>query len=364
MDTIPANVNKEEESLDNSNNCFDCSKKKGSKFKQNKINNLTHYCMSYEEYNNELDNLQKITNNLHKKKLNYILKQPELSINKRYILLDWIMYLSSKLYFQRKTYCICSNIIDMYFSRTRYKIRTDEIQLVGVTSLIIAAKFEECILPDLDLFIMACDNIYTKKEIIESEIKITMELNWDIKYSCMYDWGNLLTYTWDINVEKFEQIGKIKKNEYPRFYDSSKNNNFLGSFQQIIDFITLDYEYNFMDEKYICINIIFLLVGFANNIFRIDTINKLIENYNIKNKKIISLRKDLIEIFSEICINMELLDQHLEYCYKFFNIKFEKITYKNKMDENDFILLQKHNPSFLRHIQKISEIEAKKMNEH
>ena len=364
MDSAKPNTSKEEKAVNNSKNNIDSSTKEGINLNLNKVNNLAHYYISYDEYNNVLENLQNITNRLHKKKSNYLLKQSELSINRRYILLDWIMYLSSKLYFQRKTYCIASNIVDMYFSRTRFKIRTDQIQLVGVTSLIIAAKFEECTFPNIDFFIMACDNIYTKDQIIETEIRILTELNWDTIYSCMYDWGNLLTYNWDVNIEKLEQTGKIKKDEYPKFYDDTKNSGLLGSFQQIIDFITLDYEYNFMDEKYICIDLIFLLVGLATNIFITnDTNNEVIISYKSKNEKIASLKKIFIEIFNGVNINMQLLNKNFEYCYKFLNIKFEETNYRRKLDEIDYILLQKHNPSFLIRIQELFEMEAKSLND-
>jgi hypothetical protein len=52
-----------------------------------------------------------------------------------------------------------------------------ELQLVGVTAIFLASKYEEMYVPTIDDFVFITDNTYTKAEIRRMEIKILQTLN-------------------------------------------------------------------------------------------------------------------------------------------------------------------------------------------
>lgn len=55
-----------------------------------------------------------------------------------------------------------------------------KLQLVGVTALLVASKYEEILSPDIADFVYMTDNAYTSNEIREMEMDILKELNFDL----------------------------------------------------------------------------------------------------------------------------------------------------------------------------------------
>ena len=268
------------------NNYFD---KNINNIKMNEAPNIfifKPYLTSKDEYiydeNIILDNNIK---ELHKHKTNYLIYQPDLSIKRRFILLDWIMEVSSQLHFKRKTYYTCINLIELYFSKCI--VNTNQIQLVGIACLLISAKNEEITIPTLPYFTKVCDNLYTKSDIRNQEIMILKSLNWRIQYTNLCDLGNLLTYNWD-NI-----INNLNKNfnaqdKYPLFRnDPIYKYLLLDHFFQILDYISLDYLFNFVNEKYICVSVIYIIIGVAKDIFSYKDAFELFNNITpINNKKV------------------------------------------------------------------------------
>ena len=52
-----------------------------------------------------------------------------------------------------------------------------QLQLVGVTAMFLASKYEEMYVPAIDDFVYMTDNTYTKHEIRQMEINILKTLN-------------------------------------------------------------------------------------------------------------------------------------------------------------------------------------------
>ena len=256
----------------------------------NKMNVVTNkfefkpYLTSKDEYKfDENDFLEKEINELHLLKTNYLNYQPDLSIKKRFILLDWIMEVSSQLHFKRKTYYTCVNLIDLFFSKCI--VNTNQIQLIGIACLLISAKNEERFIPQLSILAMLCDNYYCKSEIINQEIIILKTLKWKIQYINLSDLGNLLTDKWDTIINKFNKDDN-NNDKFPIFRnDPEFNNLLLDHFFQFLDYISLDYFYNFLHEKYICVSVIYIIIGVAKKIFSYQNAFQFFNNLNPQNSE-------------------------------------------------------------------------------
>ena len=260
---------------------------------------------------------------LHKQKTNYLLYQPDLNIRKRYILIDWIMEVSSQLHFKRKTYYTCINLIELYFSKCI--VNTNQIQLVGITCLFISAKNEEITIPKLPYFTQVCDNLYTISDIKNQEIMILKSLHWKIQYTNLCDLGNLLTFNWDNIINNLNK--KFSGSEkYPLFRnDPEYKYLLLDHFFQILDYISLDYLFNFVNEKYICIAVIYIIIGVTKNVFSYKDAFELFNNTDpINNQKLRNYQKFFFKLCQEYFkINMiEILDS-LKYVCLFSAITFE-----------------------------------------
>ena len=71
----------------------------------------------------------------------YMDQQPELNSMMRSILIDWIVEVHMKFRLLPETLYLCVNIIDRYLSLV--PIQRKRLQLVGVTALLLACKYEE-----------------------------------------------------------------------------------------------------------------------------------------------------------------------------------------------------------------------------
>jgi cyclin B len=77
-----------------------------------------------------------------------------------------------------ETLYLTVNLIDRYLERK--EVTVPKLQLVGVTALLIASKYEEICPPVLRKLVYICDRAYTRQEIIEMEESILKTLEYRI----------------------------------------------------------------------------------------------------------------------------------------------------------------------------------------
>lgn len=78
----------------------------------------------------------------------------------RAILVDWLIEVHSKFKLQRETLFIAITIIDRFLEKI--KVSKSKLQLVGVSALLIACKYEEIYPPEVKDFVYITDRAYTK----------------------------------------------------------------------------------------------------------------------------------------------------------------------------------------------------------
>jgi len=104
----------------------------------------------------------------------YMRRQNYINENIRAVLVDWLINVHSKLNLLPETLYITVNIIDRYLSLK--ELEKDEIQLLGVSALLIATKYEEIYPPTVKDYIYISKNAYTKQQILEMEMDILSTL--------------------------------------------------------------------------------------------------------------------------------------------------------------------------------------------
>ena len=324
------------------------------------------YLTSKDEYKfDENFFLEKEINELHKLKTNYLNYQPDLSIKKRFILLDWIMEVSSQLHFKRKTYYSCVNLIDLYFSKCI--VNTNQIQLVGVACLLISAKNEENIIPQLSIFTMVCENYYSKSEIINQELTILKTLKWKIQYTNLSDLGNMLTVKWDSIINSLNKDTN-NKDKFPVFRnDPVYKNLLLDHFFQFLDYISLDYFFNFLHEKYICISVIYIIIGVAKKVFSYENAFEFFNNINPQNNENFRIFQHFFFNFSKKYYKISMIEilDVLKYVCLFSVIKFETTceNINNELTYEEKNQMQGYNKNNALNFQKLKENrEANNLN--
>ena len=291
---------------------------------------------------------------LHKLKSNYLNYQPDLSVKKRFVLFDWIMEVTFQLRLTKKIYYSSINLIELFFSKSTVDI--NKIQLIGIVCLLISAKNEGIEIPNLSYF----TNLYSKSEILNYELVVLKTLKWKIQYINLCDLANILISKWDsiiIDVNKNFNEG----DKFPIFLNDPKYNNLLfNHYFQLLDYISLDYFYNFLHEKHICVSVMYIIIGVAKKIFTYEDAFQFFNNIKPQNTEISrSYQRFFFNFVKQYFkINtVEILDV-LKYVCLFSVIKFESDidSIYDCIQRKDIIQFQMYNKNNLYNFQKLKEI--------
>ena len=110
----------------------------------------------------------------------YMLKQKELRWKMRSILVDWLVEVHQKFKLLPETLFLAVNIIDRFLSIKA--VQFAKLQLVGVTAMFIAAKYEEVYAPSINQYVYMTDGGYTTEEIMKAERVILSTLDFNLQY--------------------------------------------------------------------------------------------------------------------------------------------------------------------------------------
>nr|CAB3228891.1 G2/mitotic-specific cyclin-B3 [Phallusia mammillata] len=114
----------------------------------------------------------------------YLSKQKEVSSEMRAIVVDWMVEIQESFELNHETLYLAVKLVDHYLQKV--SVSRDRLQLVGATSLLIAAKFDERHPPYVDDFLYICDDTYTKRDLLEMERQILKVIGFDINIPVPY----------------------------------------------------------------------------------------------------------------------------------------------------------------------------------
>uniref|UniRef100_A0A8C2UTC6 G2/mitotic-specific cyclin-B1 n=1 Tax=Chinchilla lanigera TaxID=34839 RepID=A0A8C2UTC6_CHILA len=102
----------------------------------------------------------------------------EITGNMRAILIDWLVQVQMKFRLLQETMYMTVSIIDRFMQNNC--VPKKMLQLVGVTAMFIASKYEEMYPPEIGDFAYVTNNTYTKHQIRQMEMKILRVLNFGL----------------------------------------------------------------------------------------------------------------------------------------------------------------------------------------
>ena len=98
---------------------------------------------------------------------NYMLCQADINDKMRAILVDWLVEVHLKFKLMPETLFLTVNLIDRYLSLA--PVTRKNLQLVGVTAMLLASKYEEIWAPEVRDFVYISDKAYTREQILACE---------------------------------------------------------------------------------------------------------------------------------------------------------------------------------------------------
>lgn len=120
----------------------------------------------------------------------YMDRQLHVNAKMRAILVDWLVDVHRKYKLRNETLFLAVGYVDRFLER-RVTARR-HLQLVGVTALLIAAKFEEQYPPQVKEFVYVTDKAYTEDEVMKMEVMMLNVL--DFKVSRPTAWNFFQRY--------------------------------------------------------------------------------------------------------------------------------------------------------------------------
>lgn len=97
----------------------------------------------------------------------YMSKQSDINDRMRAILIDWLVEVHLKFKLIPETLFLAHNLIDRFLSKKN--VMRKNLQLVGVTAMLIASKYEEIYAPEVRDFVYISDKAYNRDQILGME---------------------------------------------------------------------------------------------------------------------------------------------------------------------------------------------------
>ncbi|PIN22107.1 G2/Mitotic-specific cyclin A [Handroanthus impetiginosus] len=104
--------------------------------------------------------------------------QKDVTANMRGVLIDWLVEVAEEYKLLSDTLCLTVSYIDRFLSKNA--INRQRLQLLGVSSMLIASKYEEISPPHVEDFCYITDNTYTKEEVVKMETDVLKSLSFEM----------------------------------------------------------------------------------------------------------------------------------------------------------------------------------------
>ena len=120
----------------------------------------------------------------------YFSFQPEINPQMRTILIDWLVEVHQKFFFDEETIFITIQIIDTYLSVK--KISREKLQLLGVAALSLASKHNEIKFRHMQEYSFITDFAYSTDEILKFENEVFSALEFNLLFQTQYSFYRVL----------------------------------------------------------------------------------------------------------------------------------------------------------------------------
>ncbi|KYR02275.1 G2/M-specific cyclinB [Tieghemostelium lacteum] len=130
------------------------------------------------EYVNEIFQYYREKEQVDRINPDYMSSQYQITEKMRAILIDWMMAVHVRFKLLSETYFLSVNIVDRYLAKQQTPM--SKLQLVGITAILLACKYEEIYAPQIKDFIETSDNACTHTEVLFMERSILQVLQFNM----------------------------------------------------------------------------------------------------------------------------------------------------------------------------------------
>lgn len=231
-------------------------------------------------------------------KPNFMKNQKDINCRMRAIIVNWIIEVHDRFKLLPDTLFLSIIIFDRYMSIIN-NIDKNRLQLIGVTSLLIACKYEEIFSPEMRDFICILDREYEKEDLMDQENNMLKILKFEVIYPTSLRYYEILRIEFGIE-DKYCKYGNY-----------------------LLELCLLDCKFSKYLQAVIATTVCFIVLKLAQKI----NFQKFMK-YNIKISE-----KEIMECLIDICFLVEYIDGSI---YPSINKKYKGIGNEIKnIIEND-----------------------------
>ncbi|KAL2895134.1 Cyclin-B2-4 [Bienertia sinuspersici] len=114
----------------------------------------------------------------------YMDRQPDINERMRAILIDWLVEVHYKFELMEETLYLTVNLIDRFLALK--PVMRKKLQLVGVTAMLLASKYEEVSVPVVEDLVLISDKAYSRQEVLEMEKIMINSLQFNLSIPTQY----------------------------------------------------------------------------------------------------------------------------------------------------------------------------------
>ena len=218
---------------------------------------------------------------------NFMKNQKDINCRMRAIIVNWIIEVHDRFKLLPDTLFLSVIIFDRYMSIIN-NIDKNKLQLIGVTSLLIACKYEEIFSPEMRDFVCILDREYERDDLMMEENNILKLLKFEVIYPSSLRYYEILRIEFGIE-EKYYKYGNY-----------------------LLELTLLDCKFSKYSQAVIATTVCFMVMKLVQKV----NIQKFM-NYNIKISE-----KEIMDCLIDICFLVEYIDGSI---YPSINKKYKGI---------------------------------------
>ena len=115
----------------------------------------------------------------------------------RGILVDWLVEVAEEYKLSQENLFLSTNYVDRFLSVM--PVLRGRLQLVGVTCMLIASKYEEIFAPQVEDFVYITDSTYSAAEVLQMEVTVLNALHFNLTAVTPYCFLKRLTSLLDFD---------------------------------------------------------------------------------------------------------------------------------------------------------------------
>lgn len=194
---------------------------------------VTEYIADIYAHLRELENKHAVRQNF--------LKDHETTPRMRAVLINWLAEVSINFKLNIETFHLCVSIVDRYLQDSK-TVGRSTLQLVGTAAMYVACKYEEMYIPELSDFVYICDDTFSARQILLTEMEILKKLD--------FSFGRPLSVHF---LRRYNKIAQVKSEQHT-----------LGKY--ILELALMEYEMSHIKPSLLAAATCCLSIGILNEI--------------------------------------------------------------------------------------------------